>query len=170
MAEFTKKLSEPGLSPDAVKKIRDQFHDIQTYMGDFDIDTVADVAKRIQNYTESRETKTPEVNMLFFSSLVYQIYNKLGCRITFERGGVVKVSGGKNPEDASMLKDALNGKPEIIEWMKSGLVTNTSQWMNYIQSYPAQSSATVDNYISTREKQFTASAQDQDFLKSAKSG
>lgn len=68
------------------------------------------------------------------------------------------------------MTTTFTGKPEIVDWMKSGLVTNTSQWMNYIQSYPSQSSATVDNYISTREKQFTASAQDQDFLQSAKKG
>lgn len=90
MAEFTKKLSEPGISPDTLAKLREQFHNIQTQMANFEIKNVSDIQEKIRNYTESREIKTPETNMLFFSALTHEMY-KLGFRITFERGGVVKV-------------------------------------------------------------------------------
>ena len=76
----------------------------------------------------------------------------------------------KLADDASGLTTSFTGKPDIIKWMKSGLVMNTSQWSEYMMSYPAEATATVESYITTRKKQFTKSAPDVDFLASAEAG
>ena len=171
IAELTKKLSEPGIPPDTIQKMRDSLNSIRMLIQNFDIKNAQDIINKIQNYTESHEVKTPEANVLFFTILTSHLY-RLGFRLKFSNNNVVKVTTNK-PElagDAAKLETAFTGKPDVIEWMKSGLVMNTSQWSEYMMSYPAESSATVDSYIATRKKQFTSSASDVDFLASAKAG
>jgi len=57
-----------------------------------------------------------------------------------------------------------------VEWLKRGIVINTSKWGNYMSSYPSQETATVNKYISTFNGRFGNNPADKDFLASSSAG
>ena len=170
IAEYKNKLSDPSLTADTLKKIRDSLNQLQLAVAGFSPKNAQDIIDKIQSYNESRTEKNNEGNMLLYGALVKEIYN-LGYRLRFERGNVVKVTGGSEPTGADQLEASLSGKPMVIDWMKRGMVINTSHWTSFMNSYPSESTATVEKYIATYgEGKFTSGSMDADFLASARAG
>jgi hypothetical protein len=167
---YEEKLKDPGLNAAHLTTIRDSLNKLQAAVSGFEATKAQDIIDRIQNYTDSRETKTNEGNMLIYGAIVHDVY-KLGYRLSFGRGGQVSVSGGSEPGGAERLQSSFNGKSYVVDWLKRGLVINTSHWTDFMNSYPSESTATVEKYISTFYKwDFTANNYDSDLLGSADAG
>lgn len=167
---YEDKLMDPGLNANQLTTIRDSLHEIQANVSGFEATNAQDIISRINNYHESREEKTNEGNMLLFGAVVHDIY-KLGYRLSFGRGNSVRVFGGSEPNGAERLQSSFEGKPVVIEWLKRGLVINTTHWTDFMNSYPSKSTATVEKYISTfYEAKLIETDMDADFLASSDAG
>lgn len=169
LREYSKKLNEPGLTPENLKLIRESLNKLQANMADFEVKDVQGIIDKINNYNESREEKNNEGNILFYGAVIHEMY-RLKHRVLFGRGNTVTVAGGSG-NSAERLQSTFAGKPTVIEWLKRGMVTSTSHWTDYMNSYPSKSTATVEKYISTfREGTFDGGSIDADFLASSRNG
>lgn len=168
IAEYANKLNEPTITADKLKIIRDSLNQIQEAVIDFAPQNAQDIIEKINNYQESREEKTTEGSMLLYGVIVKSMHD-LGYSIRFGRGDAVQIEGG-DPDGAASLTSAFAGKKDVAEWLKRGLVINTSKWGNFMSSYPSRETATVGKYMSTFEGKFTGTQADNDFLSSSASG
>jgi len=168
IAEYAKKLNEPTIDADKLIIIRGSLTKIQDAVKDFAPKDAQAIINKINEYQNSREEKNTEGSMLLYGAIVKSLHD-LGFRLKFGRGDAVQVEGW-NPDDAASLTAAFAGKSDVIEWLKSGLVINTSKWGNFMSSYPSRETATVGKYMSTFKGRFDGSTADTDFLTSSGAG
>ncbi|MFA6080605.1 MAG: hypothetical protein WC753_03975 [Candidatus Gracilibacteria bacterium] len=131
------------------------------------MDTMPGVVEALRNFEKTDTMMAPdEGKAVFFISIVRQIYALRG-RLVFLTNNDVEVKGA--PELKNFIASC---KPKTKEWLKKGLILNSTQASTFMSSMGSDmSKLTVDTFVATNKDLIASNSPiDADILSSSKAG
>lgn len=154
---YRDKLKDPNVSKSTLRSMYESLNAVGKAINGFHPATAQDIIDRVQKYRDSKEAKTNEASILLYGAIVHEL-NNLGFDIHFSRNNSVTISARDDSKsgEASTLESSFNGKTDVVEWLKRGVIINSSRWTEYMNSYPDKSTATVEKFMAVNKKYFEA--------------